>query len=85
MVFVEVFRLLVAVCGALVGLAAGNHYAATAVGRSTGAAIGVLVGYVVGGVVGRLTPEECVRRPDRFVTFLPPSCSQGCCSAAWAC
>jgi len=55
MVFVEVFRLLVAVCGALVGLAAGNHYAATAVGRSTGAAIGVLVGYVVGGVVGRLT------------------------------
>ena len=55
MVFVEVFRLLVAVCGALVGLAAGNHYASTALGRSTGAAIGVLVGYVLGGVVGRLT------------------------------
>ncbi|MGO9965213.1 MAG: hypothetical protein ACLPUG_17530 [Acidimicrobiales bacterium] len=53
--FVEVFRLFVAVCGALVGLAAGNHYAATPLGRSTGAAIGVLVGYVVGGVVGRLT------------------------------
>jgi len=43
MVFVEVFRLFVAVCGALVGLTAGNHYAATAAGRSTGAAIGVLV------------------------------------------
>jgi uncharacterized protein YacL len=55
MVFVEVFRLFVAVCGALVGLAAGNHYAATTAGRSAGAAIGVLVGYVVGGVVGRLT------------------------------
>jgi uncharacterized protein YacL len=53
--FVEVVRLFVAVCGALVGLAAGNHYAATPLGRSTGAAIGVLVGYVVGGVVGRLT------------------------------
>ena len=53
--FVEVFRLFVAV-GALVGLVAGNHYAATPLGRSTGnPAIGVLVGYVVGGVVGRLT------------------------------
>jgi uncharacterized protein YacL len=54
MVFVEVFRLIVAVCGALVGLAVGSHYASTAVGRSLGAAIGVLVGYVVGGVVGRM-------------------------------
>ena len=54
MVFVEVFRLFVAVCGALVGLVAGNHFAATAAGRSTGVAIGVLAGYVVGGVIGRL-------------------------------
>ncbi len=52
--FVEVFRLIIAVAGALVGLAAGNHIAATAAGRALGAAVGVLIGYVVGGVVGRL-------------------------------
>ncbi|MGO9332890.1 MAG: hypothetical protein ACLQCU_02340 [Acidimicrobiales bacterium] len=70
MVFVEVFRLLVAVCGALVGLAAGNHYAATAVGRSTGAAIGVLVGYVVGGVAGRLT-HGGMRKATRSLRDVP--------------
>ncbi len=70
MVFVEVFRLFVAVCGALVGLTAGNHYAATAAGRSTGAAIGVLVGYVVGGVVGRLT-EGGMREATRSLRDVP--------------
>jgi len=53
MVFVEVFRLFVAVGGALVGLAVGNHYDRSAVARPLGAAIGVLVGYVLGGVIGR--------------------------------
>jgi len=70
MVFVEVFRLLVAVCGALVGLTAGNHYAATPLGRSTGAAIGVLVGYVVGGVVGRLTAGG-MREANRSLRDVP--------------
>jgi uncharacterized protein YacL len=70
MVFVEIFRLLVAVCGALVGLAAGNHYAATAAGRSAGAAIGTLVGYVVGGVVGRLA-DGGMRHATRSLRHVP--------------
>jgi uncharacterized protein YacL len=52
MVFVEVFRLFVAVCGALVGLAVKSH--ASSASRSLAAGIGVGVGYVLGGVVGRL-------------------------------
>jgi len=55
MVFVEVFRLFVAVCGALVGLLVGNlQHHPSAVRRSASAGIGVGVGYVLGGVVGRL-------------------------------
>jgi uncharacterized protein YacL len=70
MVFVEVFRLIVAVCGALVGLAIGNHFGHTAAWRSAGAAIGVLVGYVVGGVFGRLT-DGGVRRATRSLRDVP--------------
>jgi len=54
MVFVEVFRLFVAVCGALVGLAVANHDHASRYGIAAGIGIGVGVGYVLGGVVGRL-------------------------------
>jgi uncharacterized protein YacL len=55
MVFVEIFRLFVAVCGALVGLAIGNHHPHPSAARLTVAAgIGVGVGYVVGGVLGRM-------------------------------
>ncbi len=53
MVFVEVFRLFIAVGGALVGLAIGNHFDSASAARPLGAAIGVLVGYVLGGVIGR--------------------------------
>ncbi len=54
MIFVEGFRLLLVIAGALAGLAVGNH-----VGRDTSAPVvgvflGALVAYVVGGVVGRL-------------------------------
>ena len=70
MVFVEIFRLIVAVCGALVGLAIGNHFGHTAAWRSAGAAIGVLVGYVVGGVFGRLTGGG-VRRATRSLRDVP--------------
>lgn len=52
--FVEVLRLIVAVAGALAGLAIGNYVDPTASGRTLGASIGVLVGYVVGGIAGRL-------------------------------
>src|ERR1017187_3620253 len=55
MVFVEVFRLFVAVCGALVGLAVGNHHPHPSPERlAAGIGIGVGAGYVLGGVIGRL-------------------------------
>ena len=69
-VFVEVLRLFIAVCGALVGLVAGNHYAATAAGRAAGAAIGVLVGYVVGGIAGRFM-DRGVYKATRSLRDVP--------------
>ena len=55
MVFVEVFRLFVAVCGALVGLAVANHQHHFTPARFAAIiGIGVGVGYVLGGVIGRL-------------------------------
>ena len=66
MVFVEVFRLLTVLAGALLGLAVGTGSAS----RALGAAIGVLVGYVVGGIVGRLV-DRGVRRADRLVGDVP--------------
>lgn len=69
MVFVELLRLVVAVGGALAGLAlAGNH---GALDRSLDAGLGVLVGYVAGGVLGRFT-ERGVTRTARSVRSLPP-------------
>ncbi len=70
MVFVEILRLIIAVGGALAGLAAGNHFAATAAGRAAGAAIGVLVGYVVGGILGRLT-DRGVGQATRSLRDVP--------------
>ena len=55
MVFVEVFRLFVAVCGALVGLAVAHHqhhFSDAVFAACIG--IGVGVGYVLGGVIGRV-------------------------------
>jgi len=69
-VFVEIFRLIVAVGGALVGLLVGNHVAATSAGRALGAGIGVLVGYVVGGIVGRLM-DRGVREATRSLRDVP--------------
>jgi uncharacterized protein YacL len=69
-VFVEIFRLFVAVAGALAGLAVGSHLTTSAVGRGLGAAIGVLVGYVLGGVVGRLT-DRGVRGATRTLRDVP--------------
>jgi uncharacterized protein YacL len=69
MVFVELLRLVVAVGGALAGLAvAGGHGAAV---RSLDAGLGVLVGYVAGGVLGRFA-ERGVTRTARSVRSLPP-------------
>jgi uncharacterized protein YacL len=59
MVFVEVFRLLIAICGALVGLAVKSHASPDA--RSLAAGVGVGVGYVLGGVIGRMMNGEMGR------------------------
>lgn len=69
MVFVEVFRLIVVLVGALVGLAAGTgmHSAGA---RILGAAIGVLVGYVAGGIAGRLL-DKGVLSADRALVDVP--------------
>ncbi len=70
MLFVEIFRLIVAVGGALVGLAIGDHLDASATGRTVGAAIGVLVGYVIGGIAGRLM-DRGVREAARSLRDVP--------------
>lgn len=54
MVFVEIFRLFVAVCGALVGLVIANLRHANSTSRAVASGLGTCVGYVVGGVLGRL-------------------------------
>jgi len=70
MLFVEIFRLIVAVGGALAGLAIGNQVDASTGGRALGAAIGVLVGYVVGGIAGRLM-DRGVREAARSLRDVP--------------
>ncbi|MGA3352008.1 MAG: hypothetical protein ABSD85_02330 [Acidimicrobiales bacterium] len=71
MVFVEVFRLFVAVCGALVGLAIGNHqHHTTAKELTVAAGIGVGVGYVLGGVLGRMLTGG-MRRATRSLRDVP--------------
>lgn len=70
MLFVEVFRLIVVVFGALIGLAIGDHVDPTSGARFLGAAIGVLVGYVIGGVVGRLM-NRGVREAERSLRDVP--------------
>ena len=70
MLFVEVFRLIVAVAGALAGLAIGNQVNAGAGGRFLGAAIGVLLGYVIGGIIGRLM-DRGVKEAARSLRDVP--------------
>jgi len=53
-IFVEVFRLLLVLAGAIAGLQVGGSVAPTSEDRVVGLVLGALVTYVVGGVVGRL-------------------------------
>ncbi len=54
MIFVEGFRLLLVIAGALIGLTVGNHVDRFGAAPVIGVLLGAAVAYVVGGVGGRL-------------------------------
>jgi uncharacterized protein YacL len=68
--FVEVFRLILVLIGALSGYEIG-HSGHSSVGQVVGLVLGALVAYVVGGVAGRLLHHEGDRAADRF-EHVPP-------------
>jgi uncharacterized protein YacL len=72
MVFVEVFRLIVVLVGALVGLAVADGAHNSPEGRILGAVIGVLVAYLVGGAAGRAL-DRIFQQAVRGWRDLPPS------------
>jgi len=68
--FIEVFRLILVLCGAVSGLEIG-HQVDMRPAPIVGLVLGALVGYVLGGVVGRLLNRQGTRAVDRF-TPVPP-------------
>lgn len=72
MIFVEGFRLLLVVAGALAGLAAGNHVDRTGEAPVVGVFLGAGVTYVVGGIGGRLL-DRGLRDAVVQMRRLPPS------------
>ena len=54
MLFVEIFRLLLVMAGAIGGLELGHHVAPGGHGPLVGMVLGAAISYVLGGVVGRL-------------------------------
>jgi len=68
--FIEVFRLILVLIGALAGLEAGRSFDATP-GPVVGMVLGALVAYVVGGMLGRLLEREQVRTVRRFARVPP--------------
>ncbi len=70
MLFVEIFRLILVLIGALTGyeIGQGPH---SSVGQVIGLVLGALVAYVVGGVLGRLLRNQSDRAADRF-EHIPP-------------
>ncbi len=64
-VFVEIFRLIVVLGGALAGLAVAGS-GASSTGRLIGATIGVLVAYVIGGALGRVVQRASQQANRRW-------------------
>ena len=70
MLFVEIFRLILVLIGALSGYEIG-HYSHSSTGQVVGLVIGALAAYVIGGILGRLLRSSGDRAADRF-DRIPP-------------
>jgi uncharacterized protein YacL len=68
--FVEIFRLVLVLAGALSGYEIG-HTSHGSVGQVVGLVLGSLVAYVIGGVLGRLLRRQGDRAAERF-NRIPP-------------
>ena len=65
MLFVEVFRLILVLLGALAGSETG-HAIGHSAGQAVGLVLGALIAYVLGGVLGRLLDRSGPRAVSRF-------------------
>ncbi|MGH8996215.1 MAG: hypothetical protein ACRDYB_09355 [Acidimicrobiales bacterium] len=70
MLFVEIFRLILVLIGALAGYELG-HASHSSTGQVVGLVLGALVAYVAGGILGRLLRRGSDRAADRF-DHIPP-------------
>ncbi|MGP8060325.1 MAG: hypothetical protein ACLP9C_11905 [Acidimicrobiales bacterium] len=70
MLFIEVFRLLLVLVGAMTGFEAGRHLDSSPA-PLIGTILGALVGYVLGGVLGRFLERRQIRAVDRFTRVSP--------------
>jgi uncharacterized protein YacL len=68
--FVEIFRLILVLVGALAGYEVG-HSSHSSTGQVIGLVLGSLVGYVIGGILGRLLQNQGDRATTRF-EHIPP-------------
>jgi len=69
-VFIEVFRLILVLVGAVSGYEVGRQID-TSPGPLIATVLGALIGYVLGGILGRLVERTQVRAVDRF-SRVPP-------------
>jgi uncharacterized protein YacL len=68
--FVEIFRLILVLIGALSGYEIG-HSPHSSTGQVVGLIIGALIAYVIGGILGRLLRSSGDRAADRFEKIPP--------------
>ena len=71
MLFVEIFRLVLVLVGALSGYEIGHASSHSSVSQVVGLVLGSLAAYVVGGVLGRLLRRQGDRTAERF-DRIPP-------------
>ncbi|MCL4423634.1 MAG: hypothetical protein M1115_10835 [Actinobacteria bacterium] len=72
MLFVEGFRLLLVLIGAVVGLQAGKAIPAHPLAPFIGTTLGALLAYVLGGIIGRLIDRQMKQVTRRF-RDIPPA------------
>lgn len=72
MIFVEIFRLLVVLIGAIAGLQIGREISATSAAPVLGTTLGAFVTYVAGGVIGRII-DRGMGAVTRKLRDIPPA------------
>ncbi|MGH9044971.1 MAG: hypothetical protein ACRDVP_09110 [Acidimicrobiales bacterium] len=70
MLFVEIFRLILVLIGALAGYEVGRSWHASSA-QLAGVVLGALIAYVVGGILGRVLSRETRRAAERFGRIPP--------------